>query len=165
MSIAQRGAETAVSRRRRHLERGWYAASALYSVFRIALAKGFVEQYGLNVAAFAAVEVIATIPYAIGVAKLVGALVDRRRSAALRWGLVASAGFLAPDVFTLATTRHAPWWLIAIISVWLAGAAVAGVIRIRGDVRKSAARRAALHIESLPVTHRRAHDGGDRHDP
>lgn len=162
MSIAQGRMEDPSSRRRRLVEAGWYVVSAAYSLFRIALAKGFVEQYGLNVAVFAAVEVIATVPYSIGVAKLVGALVDRQQGAAFRWGLVASAGFLAPDVYTLATTRRAPWWLITIIAVWLAAAAAAGVIRVRGDVRKSSTRRAEMGIEPLPPAGRPPASGGDQ---
>ena len=127
------------STRRRRLELGWYGVSALYSVLRIVLAKQFIEEYGLNVAGFALVEVVATFPYAIGTAKLVGALADREHRRALRWALIAGAGFLAPDLFILATTRHAPWWVYAIVGAWLVAAATLGTRKVRDEVSTRAA--------------------------
>ena len=85
-------------------------------------------------------EFASTVPYAIGTAKLVASLVDRDAPRAARWALVASAGFLAPDVFTLATTDRAPRWLIVVITTWLAGAAIFAIVRVRQAVRERSAR-------------------------
>ena len=32
-------------------------------------------------------------------------------------GLVAGAAFIAPDVFVLATARHAPAWLYVVVAI------------------------------------------------
>jgi len=122
-------------RRRRRLELLWYLISFGYSIFRIALADRFVRKYGLNVWAFGAVEFGATIPYAVGTAKLVESLIDHDGRTA-RWGIIATVGFIAPDVFILLTTNHAPKRLFGVIGLWLLVAGGIAVSRIRSSVRE-----------------------------
>ena len=82
--------------KRKWVEWAWYAISGLYSLFRVILAQHTVTKYGVNIWVFAIVEFGATIPYAVGTARVVTSLLDHDRTAATRWALVASAGFFAP---------------------------------------------------------------------
>jgi hypothetical protein len=147
--------------KRKWVERAWYAVSALYSLFRVILADHTVTEYGVNIWVFAIVEFGATVPYAIGTARVVTSLLDHDRPAALRWALVASAGFFAPDIYTLAAARSAPWWISAVIVTWMTVAAVIAVRSLRSNVRQ---RRAAAGAStgSLAGDLEAQHGGGHR---
>jgi hypothetical protein len=133
-------------RRRGHAERAWYVASFVYSLVKIWLAQAFLADYDLNIVAFAVVEFVSVGPYAVGCAKLIGALVDRRRRRAIAWALVATAGFIAPDLFAVLTTRTFPTWLYVMIGLWVVLAAAAALVQAR---RTLFARRAAVALAAL----------------
>jgi hypothetical protein len=121
----------------------WYAASLTYCGVRVYLADRYLRDHGLNVAVFAAIEFAATLPYAIGSARAVGAIVRHDTRRALLWALVASAGFVAPDVYLLATTDEPPRWLELVIGVWLVvGLAFALRRGVQATRAATAARRA-----------------------
>ncbi len=84
--------------------------------------------------AFALVEFAALVPESIGTCRLVGALVDRDHALAARWGLVAGAGFIAPDVFVLATAHDAPSWLYVVVTVWLVGAVALAIRHLNAAI-------------------------------
>lgn len=134
--------------RRRAVRLSWYVASAAYSGIYILLAARIAGPYGLPVGWFIAVELVATVPYTLGVARLVEALVDRRLEVALRWGLVGGAGFFAPDLFILLATPHRPVWLVALVLCWILISSTIAVRSVRQRVRARRAGRAAL---SRPV--------------
>lgn len=141
--------------RRRAVRLSWYAASAAYSGVYILLASKIAGPYGLPVPWFVAVELVATVPYTLGVARLVEALVDRRMEAAVRWGAVGGAGFLAPDVFILVATPHRPAWLIALVLVWISVSSALAVRSLRERIRARRAGRLVTAAESL--VHHDAH--------
>lgn len=89
--------------KRKVLERAWILVGFAYSIFRIGIARLTVEKYGVNIWAFAAVELISSGPYSVGTARLVTRLVDRNYHSALRWGTLAAGCFLAPEVFIIAS--------------------------------------------------------------
>src|SRR4051812_38517386 len=136
--------------KRKWVEWAWYAVSGLYSVFRIVLADHTVARYGVNIWVFAIIELAATIPYAVGTARVVTSLLDGDQPAALRWALVASAGFFAPDVYTLAAARSAPWWMYAVIITWMTVAAVIAVRSLRSNLRQRRADASGASIGALP---------------
>jgi hypothetical protein len=113
----------------------WYTVSALYALLRVALAARFAGPYGLSVPWFAVVELTSTVPYAVGVARTVAALADRRLDRALRWGPIAFAGWIAPDLFVLATTHRPPVWLVVVVLVWLSISGVLGVRSLTTQIR------------------------------
>ena len=149
---------TGVSKRKR-VEWAWYAVSGLYSLFRVVLAQHTVTRYGVNIWVFAIVEFTATIPYAVGTARVVTSLLDHDRRAATRWALVASAGFFAPDVYTLAAARTAPWWIYAVVLTWMTVAAVIAVRSLQGNLRQRRAEAAAESAAAL-AGDLEAQDGG-----
>jgi hypothetical protein len=122
----------------RRAKLAWYVASSVYSLVYILLAARIAGPYGLPVLWFAAVEILATFPYTLGVGKVIDAVVARRPEAALRWGMVAMAGFLAPDVFILLATPRRPWWLVVVVAAWVA---VTATLAARSLTARIAARR------------------------
>ena len=144
--------------KRKWVEWAWYAVSGLYSLFRVILADHTVVKYGVNIWVFAIVEFGATIPYAVGTARVVTSLLDRDQPAALRWALVASAGFFAPDVYTLAAARSAPWWIYAVVITWMSVATVIAIRSVRSNLRQ---RRAEAEASGAPLAgDLEAQDGG-----
>lgn len=89
--------------RRKVLERAWILVGFAYSIFRIVIARLTVAKYGVNIWAFAAVEIISSGPYSIGTARLITRLIDRNFHSALKWGTLAAVCFVAPEAFIVAS--------------------------------------------------------------
>jgi hypothetical protein len=133
------------SARRRVLERFWIVGSVAYGALRIAVADRTVTRYGVNIWAFAAVELSTAWLYGLATARVVGALVDRSLRSAARGGAVAASSFLAPEGFIVVTGRDMP------SAVYLV---IAGVVAVLGSVaavtvlRRVRAGRSALAPEA-----------------
>jgi hypothetical protein len=128
---------TATERRRRILERYWFAAAMLYALLRVILADQFLVQYGLNIYVFAIIEFVSTPLDAIGVARTVQALIDSKRASAMRWLMVALAGYVAPDAYVVVATRHVPRSLYLAVLAWIVIGITVGVRRLRRQVKKN----------------------------
>ncbi len=141
---------SASTARRKWAERAWVAISLGYAGFRVALAKATLESHGLNIWVFAIIEFTSTIPYAIGTSRLLQALLDHERGKAIRWGLVASVGFIAPDLYALVALHDAPVYLYVIIATWTT---LAAVFAVRSVVRTNRARQTAkLQLDAVPAS-------------
>lgn len=81
------------------LERSWIVGVVLFTIGRFAVAYGTLERYGVNLWMFGAIDLLTAVPYGLGTARLVGAIVDRRFQSATRWGVVSAASFLAPYLY------------------------------------------------------------------
>ena len=128
--------------RRKRLELLWIGVGFSYSLFRVWVANVTVKKYGVPILWFAAVEVLSSFPYSLGTARVVARLVDREYPAALRWGLLAAATFVAPEVYIVAASRHhcrrnpechamptSVYVVLGLIVVVLGSVAVVGVTR------------------------------------
>ena len=96
------------SAKRRVLERLWIVGSVAYGGLRIFIADHTVRRYGVNIWAFAVVELGTSFVYGLSTARVVGALVDRNRDALARWAPIALASFLAPEAFVVLTGHRMP---------------------------------------------------------
>jgi hypothetical protein len=123
--------------RRKLLERLWIVLGLGYGVFRVLVANATVKKYGVNIWAFAVVEIGSSFPYSLGTARVVGAIVDRNRQATVRWGLVALGSFAAPEIFILATGHDMPRSVYLVIGIILAVFGFVGVFGIVRKVRKT----------------------------
>lgn len=121
----------------------WLAAALVYSAVRITLVHTFLGPYGLNIWLYAAVDLGSTVPYAIGSARAVGALVDGERGRAVRWGLLTATSYVLPDLTIVLTTRRVPLSTYLVLAVVLSTAGSLAVTRIRREVRSSRAEREA----------------------
>ena len=89
--------------RRKRLERLWIVAGVAYGLVRVFVANATVRKYGVNIWAFAVVEIGTSFPYSLGSARLVTSLVDKSYRAATRWGMLAAVCFVAPESFIIIT--------------------------------------------------------------
>lgn len=84
---------------RRYLTISWVVTIVVFTLVRLLVARGTLEKYGLNIWVFGVIDLVTALPYAIGVAKVVTAMVDRQVGSAGRWAAIAAASFLAPYVY------------------------------------------------------------------
>ncbi|HXH56182.1 hypothetical protein [Iamia sp.] len=85
------------AKRRRNLEITWVVGVVLFTLARFGAAWGaLVDHDRWVVWVFGVIDLGTAVPYAVGTARLVTGLVDRRVQSAARWGVIASASFLAP---------------------------------------------------------------------
>ena len=94
--------------RRRLLSRLWLVAVLMWSCVRIAAVQFWLSDYGINTAVFAVIELASASVYGAGSARLVIAIIDRQHKLALKWGMIAAAMYLAPDVYVLSTGNALP---------------------------------------------------------
>jgi hypothetical protein len=80
------------------------------------------------------VELTSSIVYGVGSAHVVAALADRAHRALRRWMLVAAAGFLAPDVYVVASGGSLP---VGALVVVVGVATTTSVLAVR-DIRRRA---------------------------
>ncbi len=96
------------SHRRRLLSRLWLVAVLAWSCVRIAAVQFWLSNYGLNTAVFAVIELVSASVYGSSSARLVIAMIDRQHKLALKWGMIAAAMYLAPDVYVLSAGHGLP---------------------------------------------------------
>ena len=122
------------TRRRQVLEGLWIVGSVAYGALRIFIADRTVKKYGVNIWGFAAVELVTSFGYGLGTARVVGAFIDHDRGAALRWGVLAVATFLAPEAYIVITGRGMPTIVYVVLAVLLVVLGTIGTISIRRRV-------------------------------
>ena len=86
--------------RRQVLEVSWVIGVVAFVLVRFIIAYSTLAQYGQGtVIVFGVLDVATAVPYALGTARLVTGLVDRRVAYASRWAMVACVSFVAPYVW------------------------------------------------------------------
>ena len=145
--------------RRQRLERLWIIVGFGYSIFRVFVANATVKKYGVNIWAFAVVEIGSSFPYSLGTARLIAALVDRSSKAAIKWGTLAAVCFIAPETFIVITgercSRRHPgrchrmpkrvYEVIGLVVLVIGSVAVWGIVH---KVKQARAQRSADLAES-----------------
>jgi len=128
--------------RRKTLERSWVIGVVVFVVLRFAIAYGTLAHYSRGVViVFGILDLGTAVPYAIGTARLVTSLVDRQPLAATRWGLLASACFLAPYVWIVAAGSEESFPTVAYVVIVLLAVllGINAVLTIRRRVRDAKA--------------------------
>lgn len=87
------------SRLRQILTLSWVVGIVLFTLGRLVVAKGTLEEYGLNLWVFGVIDLVTAVPYALGVAKVVTAMIDRNFAGTTTWAAVAAGSFLAPYAY------------------------------------------------------------------
>lgn len=114
-------------------------ASTAYGGLRIFVADHTVARYGVNIYAFATVELSSSIVYGLGTAKLVSAALDRRRTQALRWAAFAAVGFCSPETFVAITGKHMPPTIYLALATILTTMGTVGVVTLVRRIRTARA--------------------------
>lgn len=69
---------------------------AAFTLVRLVVARETLGKYGLNIWLFGLIDLLTAVPYAVGVARVVGAMVDGKGRSAGMWFVVAVVSFAAP---------------------------------------------------------------------
>ena len=83
-------------------------AVLMWSCVRIAAVRFWLSKYDLNTALFAVIELVSASVYGASSARLVIAMIDREHKSAMKWGMIAAAMYLAPDVYVLSAGNALP---------------------------------------------------------
>lgn len=136
-------------KRRRTLERSWVVGVVLFGFARFALAySAFADESRMTVVIFGIIDFVTAVPYALGTARLVTSLVDRKGQAAAGWGAVASGCFMAPYLWMAWAGRTGAlpsivYWLVAVFVVCLGTNAV---LTVRRRVKAERSERRRHHV-------------------
>lgn len=117
------------------------AAVLLWSLARISAVDVWLAGYGVDPWVYAAVDLGSSLPYAIASARTLGALADRRFSAAAAWGSLTIVSFVTPDAYILAAGRALPWGTYVVVGVV---ACTAAGLAVRSGRAQLADRRAIV---------------------
>lgn len=130
------------SKLRQRLEISWVIGIVAFTLLRFFVAKETLEQYGLNIWIFGFIDLITAVPYAIGTARVVGAIVDRDLPSASKWAGIAAVSFFAPYAYILWAGQDAtfPTTVYVVLGVLVA---IFGANAVWGIIRKVRAARAA----------------------
>jgi hypothetical protein len=131
-STSTRGAPQ--SSRRQVLELSWVIGVVLFVIVRFAIAYSTLARYGrVTVVVFGILDIVTAVPYALGTARVVTGLVDKKVASASRWAMVACASFVAPYVWLAWAGREefptVAYVVIGVLAVLLGLNAVVGIAR------------------------------------
>jgi hypothetical protein len=116
------------------LERVWILLGLAWAVFRVVVAKATVEKYGVNIAAFAVLEIAVAWPHALGSARVVTKLIDRNPNGALPWGLLLAVTHVAPELYIAVVGSHMPFGVYVSLGAVVVGLGALAVIGITQKV-------------------------------
>jgi hypothetical protein len=114
----------------------WFALVVLYAGIRIVVVTVFLRQYGVNPWVFAVVELSSSVVYGFASGRLVGAVVDRAIGTRRKWLVPTVFGFLAPDVYVIASGRGMPPTVFIVIATVVIITTVAAVRELRAKMRR-----------------------------
>lgn len=131
-----------LTRRQIFWERLWASSIVLYSVGATFVVWRTLGKYGVNPVLFFVIDVITSWPYGIATARIVVNVINRKWKAVRRWSWVAAITFVTPQVYILASARHAPrdvyLIVISVISFLVLFAFLSVLLHIRSSQRLAA---------------------------
>ncbi len=105
------------TKRAKTLETAWVVAVVLYGVLRSLVVWKALAKYGVNPLIYFVIDVGSSWPYGVATARLVRSAVRRDGEKAVKWGVLAAATFISPDVYLVATLHRAPRFVYGVIAV------------------------------------------------
>lgn len=129
--------ESGVSSLRRNLTLSWVGGVVLFTLARFFVAMEALDEYDINIWVFGVIDLVTAVPYAVGVARVVGALVDRRPRSANGWAAVAAISFIAPYGYIAVAGQDAavPGAVYAVLIALIAVFGLNAVLSVRRRVR------------------------------
>jgi hypothetical protein len=132
--------DPAVSGRSRHrivLESVWVVGVVAYGLARTLVVWQALGNYGVNPWIYGAIDVVSSVPYAIGTARVVTGTMDRDWVRVRRWGLIAVAAFFAPDLYIVVAGHGMPALVYIVLASWVLVAAALAARGIAGKLRSA----------------------------
>lgn len=108
MSAKKHQTGVKLTRRQRFWERIWASTILLYTVVATVVVWRTLGKYGVNVFLFFVIDGITSWTYGIATARLVLNVIKREWKAVRKWTLAAAVSFVTPQIYILASARHAP---------------------------------------------------------
>ena len=128
-----------LTRRQIFWERLWASTILLYTVVATLVVWRTLGKYGVNVFLFFVIDGITSWTYGIATARLVVNVIKREWKAARKWTLASAISFVTPQIYILASARHAPRdvyiIVIAVITFLILFAALSLILQIRRSQR------------------------------
>lgn len=125
-SQGQGHAPTRRASRRQIFEISWIVGVVAFTLLRLFVAQETLVQYGLNIWVFGVIDLVTAVPYAVGIARVVEAMVDRDAKGASGWLVVAGFSFVAPYGYVALAGRDASFptgvWIILVVVMVIFGA-------------------------------------------
>jgi hypothetical protein len=123
--------------RRRRRELIWVLSVVAYTVIRFVIAWEAFSDYGVNVWIFGALDIGTAIPYAIGTARVVIDMVDKRYKQAALWMVVAAVSFLAPYIYLVIAgkDKSLPTAVYVVVGLLVVGLGANAILAIRKKIR------------------------------
>ena len=119
------------------LGRLWVVGTVAYGALRVFLVATFIADYGLNVVAYAVVEIASSTFLGISTARLTSRWMRRRDAdqAAASKGLViaATCAYFAPDAYILAFAHRMPARLLVPVLILISLGVASAVAKLRRD--------------------------------
>jgi hypothetical protein len=121
MAAKNRRVGAKLTRRQTFWERLWAGSIVLYSVGATFVVWRTLGKYGVSAILFFIIDVMTSWPYGIATARIVVNVVKHDWKEVRKWSWVAAITFITPQVYILASARHAPRdvYLIVIIVITL----------------------------------------------
>jgi hypothetical protein len=131
-----------LTRRQTLWERLWASTILLYTVVATLIVWRTLGKYGVNVFLFFIIDAITSWTYGISTARLLLNVIKRQWKAARKWAWASATSFVTPQIYILASARHAPrdvyLIVIAVITLLILFAVISVLLQIRSSRRRSA---------------------------
>lgn len=113
----------------------WIVGVVAFTLGRFAVAYGTLRKYDLNIWLFGFVDLVTAVPYAVGTARVVTSVIDRRWTAATAWIAVAAASFLAPYLYVAVAGEGMPLIVYVVLGVLVVALGANAVLSTAKKVR------------------------------
>lgn len=141
-------------KRRRIMQYTWVLVVLAYAGFRAFIVGKTMSGdaatghgHGINTVHYFIIDATAAFIEAIATAKAIPALIDKKRRTAARWGLLAAAMFIVPDVYLITFGKNLTWHVYAIIGTVVT---ITSTITLISIIRKVKQAWSAGHHPHLP---------------
>ena len=108
MSARKEPTKSGLTRRQIFWERLWASTILLYTIVATLIVWKTLSKYGVNILVFFIIDAITSWTYGIATARLLLSVLKGDWKTVRKWALAAAVSFITPQVYILASARHAP---------------------------------------------------------
>ncbi|MBI3430228.1 MAG: hypothetical protein HY050_09300 [Actinobacteria bacterium] len=126
-----------LTRRQTFWERLWASTILLYTVVATLVVWRTLSQYGVNVLLFFIIDAITSWTYGIATARLLLSVIKGEWKVVRKWALAAAISFITPQVYILASARHAPRDVYLMVVIVIALLVFFAALTLLLQIRKS----------------------------
>jgi hypothetical protein len=117
-----------------YVQKAWFGLIIFWSFVRIGTAELYFAKYGINIWAYALIEIVSSPILARSSSRMAVALKYHEIRQSIVWGGLTMVSFSAPDVYLLTAGRGLPWVAYGILLLLMTFAGTASVIKLKQKV-------------------------------